>query len=50
MDPLSDLPLLIHSGYTIPDALISPSNQLVLIFQSDHIVNQPGFEISYKII
>ena len=50
MDPISDLPLLIHSGYSIPDALISPSNQLVLIFQSDHVINQPGFELIYKII
>lgn len=50
MDPLTDLPLLIHSGYSIPEALISPANQLILIFQSDHIINQSGFELSYKII
>lgn len=50
MDPLTDLPLLIHSGFSLPDTLTSPSNQLILIFQSDHVINQPGFELSYKII
>jgi hypothetical protein len=50
MDPITDLPLLIHSGYSIPDTLLSPSNQLVLIFQSDHVINQSGFELNYKII
>jgi len=49
-DPISDQPLLIHSGFTIPDALISPSNQLILTFQTDYVVNHSGFEISYKIV
>ena len=49
-DPNSDLPLLVHSGFDTPEPMISPSNQLVLTFTSDYIVNQPGFEISYRIL
>ena len=50
MDPITEVPLLIHSGYSVPDPIISPSNQMLILFKTDYMINHPGFEIDYKIV